>query len=79
MDFVTFNPDGNEIGVILLDDLHMSRAKVPDLRAAIYQIDDSTPELKDLRIKLEKNLNVAEEDLVKKFFSEAIGYNRIEE
>ena len=79
MDVVTFNPDGKKIGVILLDDLQMSRAKISDLRVVIYQIDDSTPELKDLRIKLEKYLKFDEEELEKKFFSEAFGYSRIEE
>lgn len=45
----TFNPDCEKIGFIPLDDLTMSRDKIPNLRAVIYQTDESSQEFKDVK------------------------------
>lgn len=48
-DVITFNPDVKKIGVISLDDLSMSKEKIHDLRTAIYQTEESSQELKDVK------------------------------
>ncbi|KAL8109985.1 hypothetical protein AgCh_025915 [Apium graveolens] len=70
----TLNPDGKKVSFLELDDLSLGRSNLHDLRAAIYQNDESTEELKDIKQRMELYLNVLEENLLKKFFDDATGY-----
>lgn len=69
----TFNPRGKRFKCIYLDG-SMYRSKLPDLRAAIYQIWDSTEELKEVKHKMIQILVDAEEKLLKTFLSDVPGY-----
>lgn len=71
VDVLTFNPSGKKIGFIQLDDMSMSRNKISELRVAIYQIDESTLQLMDIKQMMEMYLNIVEENLVTTFFDEA--------
>lgn len=43
------HPNGKKIEFIQLDDLSISRNKIPDLRAAINQTDESTQQLMNIK------------------------------
>lgn len=47
-----FNRNSKKIGFIQLDEESMSRSTVSDLRAAIYQTEEYTQELKDVKLKM---------------------------
>lgn len=70
MDILSFSPEGKKFGFIYPDE-KMSRSKTPDLKASIYQTEDVTRDLKDVKQKMIQYLNVAEESLLKNFVDEA--------
>ena len=44
---LTFNPDGKKIRFLEMDDLSLENLKLHNLRAAIYQNDESANELRE--------------------------------
>ena len=54
-----------------MDDLSLGNSKLHDLRAAIYQNDESTDELKDMKQRMQWYFDVMEENLLRKFLEEA--------
>ena len=65
---LSFNPDSDKACIVQLG-LGIQRSKVPDLRAAIYQIGDSTEELRKIKEEMIQVLEAAEEKLVVDFLN----------
>ena len=57
----------------------MKRSKIPELRAAIYQIGDSTEELRKIKEEMIQVLDDAEEKLVKDFLNWEPMFQRVED
>ncbi|KAL8089011.1 hypothetical protein AgCh_038677 [Apium graveolens] len=62
---ISFSPDAKNYGLIQLDYLNLSRCKISDLKATIYQINESSQELRDIKQILKMYLNIAEENVLK--------------
>ena len=76
---LTLNEDGEESAYIILDDLHIERSPIQNLRAAIYMIDEEDEELKDLKVKLVQTLKRKEEWKLLDFLSKNQFYQRIQD
>ena len=72
-----FNPNSAD-GCIVQVGPGMDRSSIPALRAAIYQIGDSTEEHKQVKNQMIQTLKKKEEQLVMKFLSSGMMYRRIE-
>ena len=57
----------------------MHRSKIKDLRAAIYQLEANTDELRRIKAEMEKHLEAAEEKLVDEFLNMNPMFRRVEE
>ena len=57
----------------------MHRSKIKYLRAAIYQLEANTDELRRIKVEMEKHLEAAEEKLVDEFLNMNPMFRRIEE
>ena len=57
----------------------MHRSRIKDLRAAIYQLEANTDELRRIKEEMEKHLEVAEEKLVDEFLNMNPMFRRVEE
>ena len=55
----------------------MERASIYNLRAAITQIDDSSDQMQELKLKLMELLKAAEQRLLDEFLSDDFSYRRI--
>ena len=73
---LSFNSDEKKVGCIYLGD-SMSRSSISDLRAAIYQTEDSNEQLKEIKSQMIVILAHVEEKLLKRFLSTTYGYQKI--
>lgn len=64
VDIIKFNSDGKKIEIIVLNDLVIRITNILDLRAAYFQIYESTPELEAVKEKLEMYINIGEKKMV---------------
>ena len=75
---LTFNPESTK-GYAIDIGSGMHRSKIKDLRAAIYQLEANTDELRRIKAEMEKHLEAAEEKLVDEFLNMNPMFRRIEE
>ena len=75
---LTFNPESTK-GYVIDIGSGMHRSKIKDLRAAIYQLEANTDELRRIKAEMEKHLEAAEEKLVDEFLYMNPMFRRIEE
>ena len=75
---LTFNPESIK-GYAIDIGSGMHRSKIKDLRAAIYQLEANTDELRRIKAEMEKHLEDAEENLVDEFLNMNPMFRRIEE
>ena len=75
---LTFNPESIK-GYAIDIGSGMHRSKIKDLRAAIYQLEANTDELRRIKAEMEKHLEAAEEKLVDEFLNMNPMFRRIEE
>lgn len=71
-----FNQEVERMGCICLDE-SMSRASIKDMRAAIFQIDDSNEELKEVKMKLKQFLEAAEQKFLNDYFTSKFWLKKI--
>ena len=57
----------------------MHRSKLRDLRAAIYQLEADTDELKKIKEDMENHLEAAEETLVNEFLDKNPMFRRVQD
>lgn len=74
---LSFNPDGQEVAYILLNDLHSERSSIQNLRAVIYQSSEKTVEYINLKKKLVQILKPKEEEKQSNFLVMHNGYKEI--
>ena len=72
-----FNPNSAD-GCIVQVGPGMNRSSIPALRAAIYQIGDSTEEHMQVKDQMIQTLKEKEEQLVMKFLGSEMMYRRLE-
>ena len=75
---LTFNPESIK-GCAIDIGSGMQRSKIKDLRAAIYQLEANTDELRRIKAEMEKHLEAADENLVDEFLNMNSMFRRIEE
>lgn len=76
MTHLEFSPDAERYNFILLEE-QMERNEIYCLRSAIYQVDESTEELNELKIKMINTLAIAEEALLDKVVTGSYCFRKI--
>ena len=75
---LSFNPESIK-GYAIDIGSGMHRSRIKDLRAAIYQLEANTDELRRIKEEMEKHLEAAEEKLVDEFLDMNPMFRRVEE
>ena len=75
---LSFNPESIK-GYAIDIGSGMHRSRIKDLRAAIYQLEVNTDELRRIKEEMEKHLEAAEENLVDEFLDMNPMFRRVEE
>ena len=76
---LTLTDDREGDAYIILDDLHMQRSSIQNLRTAIYMINEEDEELKDLKVKLVQILEKKEDWKLSDFLSKNQFYQKIQD
>lgn len=79
MRHLSLNPNGKESAYLIVEKDDLPRSSIKNLRAAVFQINEKDADLLGLKEELIRILNSKEEDLLSKFLSENMFYQRITE